>query len=68
MFCRAFMCPSAMWKEFLYTQSMDSLDAGYTKNRKYPMQLFWAICLDDNSNGVILAYVIATVEKKKNWL
>ncbi|KAL3679589.1 hypothetical protein R1sor_022545 [Riccia sorocarpa] len=47
---------------------MVALDACFTKNKKYPTQLFFAMVHDGNSQIVPLAYALAPVENFENWM
>lgn len=66
VFHRAFIAPSATWHALHYYPLVVALDACYTKNRKFPCQLFLATVLDGNMQGLILGYAIALVENTDN--
>ncbi|KAL3684835.1 hypothetical protein R1sor_002857 [Riccia sorocarpa] len=66
-FRRAFICPSATRGILRYCEKVVALDACFTKNKKYPTQLFLATVVDGNSQVVPLAYAIALVENYENW-
>ncbi|KAL3675102.1 hypothetical protein R1sor_025050 [Riccia sorocarpa] len=66
-FMRAFICPSATRGILRYCQKVVALDACFTKNKKYPTQLFLASVIDGNSQVVPLAYAVAPVENYENW-
>ncbi|KAL3702255.1 hypothetical protein R1sor_020277 [Riccia sorocarpa] len=48
-------------------QKYVALDACFTKNKKYPTQLFIATTIDVNSQVVPLAYAVAQTENYENW-
>ncbi|KAL3691676.1 hypothetical protein R1sor_005327 [Riccia sorocarpa] len=62
VFMRAFVCPSACRNVLRYCQKI----ACFTKNKKYPTQLFIATTVDGNSE-VPLAYALAPTENYENW-
>ncbi|KAL3698357.1 hypothetical protein R1sor_012433 [Riccia sorocarpa] len=66
-FRRAFICPSATRGILCYCEKVVALDACFTKNKKYPTQLFLASVIDGNSQVVPLAYAVAPVENYENW-
>ncbi|KAL3692160.1 hypothetical protein R1sor_005811 [Riccia sorocarpa] len=49
VFMRAFVCPSACRNVLRYCQKIVALDACFTKNKKYPTQLFIATIVYENS-------------------
>ncbi|KAL3697616.1 hypothetical protein R1sor_011692 [Riccia sorocarpa] len=67
-FRRLFVCPSATRPILRFCQKMVALDACFTKNKKYPTQLFLATVHDGNSQIVPLAYGLAPVENFENWM
>ncbi|KAL3686239.1 hypothetical protein R1sor_004261 [Riccia sorocarpa] len=66
-FRRAFICPSATRGILRYCEKVVALDACFTKNKKYPTQLFLASVMDGNSQVVPLAYAVVPVENYENW-
>ncbi|KAL3677922.1 hypothetical protein R1sor_020878 [Riccia sorocarpa] len=66
-FRRAFICPSATRGILRYCEKVVALDACFTKNKKYPTQLFLASVVDGNSQIFPLAYAVAPVENYENW-
>ncbi|KAL3678781.1 hypothetical protein R1sor_021737 [Riccia sorocarpa] len=50
-----------------YCEKVVALDACFTKNKKYPTQLFLASVVDGNSQIVPQAYAVAPVENYENW-
>ncbi|KAL3677600.1 hypothetical protein R1sor_027548 [Riccia sorocarpa] len=67
VFMRAFVSPSACRNVLRYCQKYVALDACFTKNKKYPTQLFIATTVDGNSHVVPLAYAVAPTENYENW-
>ncbi|KAL3699742.1 hypothetical protein R1sor_017764 [Riccia sorocarpa] len=67
VFMRAFVCPSACRNVLRYCQKIVALDACFTKNKKYPTQLFIASTVDGNSQVLPLAYAVAPTENYENW-
>ncbi|KAL3684566.1 hypothetical protein R1sor_002588 [Riccia sorocarpa] len=67
VFMRAFVSPSAIRNVLRYCQKYVALDACFTKNKKYPTQLFIATTVDGNSQVVPLAYAVAPTENYENW-
>ncbi|KAL3688933.1 hypothetical protein R1sor_015242 [Riccia sorocarpa] len=64
---RAFICPSATRGILRYCEKVVALDACFTKNKKYPTQLFLASVVDGSSQIFPLAYAVAPVENYENW-
>ncbi|KAL3681590.1 hypothetical protein R1sor_024546 [Riccia sorocarpa] len=67
VFMRAFVSPSACRNVLRYCQKFVALDACFTKNKKYPTQLFIATTVNGNSQVVPLAYAVAPTENYENW-
>ncbi|KAL3686690.1 hypothetical protein R1sor_012999 [Riccia sorocarpa] len=67
VFMRAFVSPSACRNVLRYYQKYVALDVCFTKNKKYPTQLFIATAVDGNSQVVPLAYAVAPTENYENW-
>ncbi|KAL3677992.1 hypothetical protein R1sor_020948 [Riccia sorocarpa] len=65
---RAFVSPSACRNVLRYCQKFVALDACFTKNKKYPTQLFIATTVDGNSQVVPLAYAVAPTENYEKWI
>ncbi|KAL3691329.1 hypothetical protein R1sor_004980 [Riccia sorocarpa] len=67
VFMQAFVCPSACRYVLRYYQKIVALDACFTKNKKYPTQLFIATTVDGNTQVVPLAYAVAPTENYESW-